>query len=132
MGVRRCFFVAVRKRNARTLLRHIREHIRRGSVIHSDEWSAYRGIERMPGKLYSYHTVNHPMWFAEPTADVTTNRIESVWQKLKAIHRQRCGTHQRMLNSYVDELMWRQHYAGPTSLAFQNFVWHVLSLYRVY
>lgn len=44
------------KRNSNTLISTIKEHVKVGSIIHSDEW---RIFYRLTGEAYEYHTVNH-------------------------------------------------------------------------
>ena len=56
-----CFLVEVDRRDAATLLPLIQQHIRRGSIIYSDEWKAYSRITATTGM--SHETVNHLLHF---------------------------------------------------------------------
>ena len=47
-----------------------------GSVIYSDEWRAYSGISRVPGKNYTHKTVNHySLNFVDPVTGITMTII---------------------------------------------------------
>ena len=53
----------VEQRNAATLLPIIQSVARPGSIIHSDQWRAYRGIQ---GMGFAHKTVIHSVNFVEP------------------------------------------------------------------
>lgn len=62
------FLVEVAQRDAATLIPIIKDHIRPGSIIYSDEWRAYRGIPTIPGYNYQHRTVNHSQNFVDPSS----------------------------------------------------------------
>ncbi|TMS39197.1 hypothetical protein L596_005762 [Steinernema carpocapsae] len=92
-----------RKKSLRTaaeLFSIIQRHCRPGTTIISDEWSGYGGIEKLPeGYLH-----------VDSSTGAHTQTIESSWQKLKAKHKERYGTHRHMLTSYLDEHDWRKKF----------------------
>uniref|UniRef100_A0A915MNR7 ISXO2-like transposase domain-containing protein n=1 Tax=Meloidogyne javanica TaxID=6303 RepID=A0A915MNR7_MELJA len=68
-----------------------------GSIIVSDCWKAYGGIEKLP-EGYRHYTVNHSIEFKNKETGQHTNSIESQWQKFKQDHKQRYGTNRGLLN----------------------------------
>lgn len=54
----------VADRSATTLIPIIQAHVRPGTIIYSDEWSAYNSIGTIPG--YTHRTVNHSQHFVDP------------------------------------------------------------------
>ena len=66
-----CFLVPVAKRDAATLVPLIMKHVKPGSIIISDCWKAYGGIEVVQNQLaesfdYTHFTVNHSENFVDP------------------------------------------------------------------
>ena len=57
------FLVEVQQRDVQTLLPIIRQYIRPGSVVYSDEWRAYSQLQ---SHTYSHPTVNHSRNFVDP------------------------------------------------------------------
>src|SRR5690606_15783232 len=80
------------------------ENVEKGSTIHSDEWFAYRGLDK---KGYTHKTVNHgAMEYAK--GDTHVNTMESFWSRLKLSIR---GTHIHVsgkhLEKYAKEFEYR-------------------------
>ncbi|MBM6549437.1 transposase [Streptococcus dysgalactiae subsp. equisimilis] len=90
------FMYAVPNRIAATLLDTIQACIAPGSIIISDMWASYQGIETKMGMSYTHRTVNHTENFVDPTTGAHTQTI------CKMQHRRQCGTH-----SYLIEFVWR-------------------------
>lgn len=82
------------------LYKGIRENVRKGSRIITDEHPSYRGID------YPHETINHSATYVE--GDVHTNGIEGFWSHLKRglrgiyIH-----TSKKHLQKYCDEYTFR-------------------------
>lgn len=127
VGSAKCFMVPVARRNKETLLPLIRQYIAPGSTIVSDEWAAYQDSDHDPN--YTHLTVNHSQHFVDPITGACTNHIESTWQKAKQKHKQRYGTHQSLLDTYLAEFMWRKLF--PVN-AFHHFLEQVRELYPVW
>lgn len=106
-----CFLFTVDRRDANTLLPIIRDSIRPGSTIISDEWAAYIGINAM-GLQYTHLVVNHSRNFVNPINNAHTQKVESTWNAAKAKNRKRWGTHRAMVESYLCEFMWRRRLQG--------------------
>jgi transposase-like protein len=87
-----------------TLHRAIHANVEVGSVVHSDEATAYDGIG---GLFFGHDTVNHSAG-EYARGDVTTNSIESVFAVMKrgvigVYHH----TSRKHLGRYVDEFAFR-------------------------
>ena len=78
---RRAFMVPVQDRSAETLQSIICQHVRPGSVVHTDLWRGYFGLDSHNG--YVHRTVNHSLHFVDPMTSVHTNTIEGTWHGLK-------------------------------------------------
>ena len=61
----------VQRRDAATLLPIITAHTAPGTIIHSDEWAAYRRVQGLP-TVAAHGVVNHSLHFVEPTTGVHT------------------------------------------------------------
>jgi transposase-like protein len=81
----------------------IRESVTPGSMIHTDEHGAYRGLDAD----YGHETVDHSA--KEYVRDgVTTNSIESVWAVMKrGLHGVYHHASPKHLHRYVDEFTFR-------------------------
>jgi len=95
----------------------IRQSIRPGTHIMSDEWRAYLfGIPRMLNvfnqPLYMHTVVNHSQNFVNPADGTHTQNVESLWCKAKARNKRHWGTARTLLDSYLCEFMWRRRLNG--------------------
>lgn len=106
-----CFLFPVEDRSANTLIPIIRESIRPGTTIISDQWRAYNAIGNL-GMNYVHQTVNHSVHFVDPLTAANTQTVESTWNTAKARNRRHNGTHRHMLDSYMCEFMWRKRLNG--------------------
>ena len=77
-----CFLVPCpgKKRDAATLLPIINRWILPGSIVHTDEWSAYNGLTAAG---FTHETVNHSIQFVEPLSGTHTNTQEGLWYHVK-------------------------------------------------
>ena len=67
-GKRRLFGEVVEDRTAKTLLEVIKRRVANGSIIYSDMWASYNGIEK---ELKMEHcSVNHTKYFKDPVTGV--------------------------------------------------------------
>ena len=96
----------VKDAKRRTLEPVIREKVRQGSVVHTDEWFAYRGLSK---RGYEHKSVNHGsgQWVKDGSH---TNSIEGYWSQLKRSIR---GTHihvsTKHLPKYLGEFDFRHN-----------------------
>ena len=54
--------------------------IARNTLIYSDEWRAYNGLEQIG---YKHRTVNHQEFFVDPKTGANTQQIEAFWNRLR-------------------------------------------------
>ena len=97
------FFVAP-DRKATTLLPIILEQVKQGSVIVSDEWSAYRRISELG---YTHYTVCHKRNYVEPETGFHTQAIERAWCDAKSYVKRARGAGP-LLQAHLDELASRK------------------------
>ena len=103
------YFEVVERRNAETLLPIILKVVETGSIIHSDEWRAYRNIQNIG---FTHRTVNHSVNFVDPTTGVHTQTIESTWNRHKSLIKTMRGCHRAFLPSYLNQFMWFERFSN--------------------
>ena len=121
---RKCFMMAVDKRDEATLLPLIERWIEPGTVIISDCWKAYCNLEKHG---YTHRTVNHSKEFVNEQGD-STNKIEGHWRQAK-VKLPPFGVRKQYFSSYLAEFMWR-HKNREDDL-FEIFLRDVKKLYSV-
>lgn len=104
----------VQNRCASTLLPIMQQHLHSGTVVHSDEWSAYRQAQQL-SQVTQHGVVNHSLHFVDPVTGVHTQNVESYWNRVKTKFKRMRGMHQSMLPSYLDEFMWRERHGRSAS-----------------
>ena len=52
----------VERRDAQTLLPIMQQHLRSGTIVHSDEWAAYNQAQRLEA-VEQHQVVNHSLHF---------------------------------------------------------------------
>lgn len=123
-GSRKCFMVAVDKRDEATLLPLIERWIEPGTVIISDCWKAYCNLEKHG---YTHKTVNHSQEFVNGQGH-STNKIEGHWRQAK-VKLPPFGVRKHHFSSYLAEFMWR--YKHREEDLFEIFLKDVKKLYSV-
>ena len=99
---RKCFLVAVEKRDEQTLLPIIKKWIEPGTIIVSDCWKAYSKLETHG---YEHRTVNHSREFVNKDGD-HTNKIEGHWRHAKS-KLPKFGVRKYLFSTYMAEFIWR-------------------------
>ena len=108
----RPYLQLVRRRNAATLLRIIQRKVQLGSIVHSDQWAAYRQLQRRLGLQHG--AVNHSLHFVDPVTGVHTQNAESNWCTAKEKFKKMKGnTNPDFLLEYLQEFTWRRWYGEP-------------------
>ena len=105
-GEKRCFVKVVQDRTAGTLHDIISRHVEPGSIVHTDLWRGYIGIEELNMNII-HRTVNHSEHFVDPNTGVHTNTIEGLWNgiKLQISPRNRSKD---TINNRLFEFIWRK------------------------
>ena len=120
----------VQQRDASTLLPIINDHVAPGTVVHTDEWAAYRRVGSLPNAS-SHSTVNHSITFVDPTTGTHTQTVESYWNRCKAKLKRMKGCVAHQVPSYLDEFMWRERHSTSRRLAFTNIMRDIAAQYHV-
>ena len=82
-------------------------HVQPGSLVYTDEWAAYRRIQRALG--FNHRTVNHSANFVDPVTGVHTQHAESNWSAAKDKFKKMKGNaNPDFLLEYLQEFMWRR------------------------
>ena len=108
----RLIMYPVSDRTEKTLVQIIQRHVKRGSTIYSDGWSAYCNLNEYG---YKHFTVIHKYAFkkiymnTETNQEVAvhTNRIEGAWKHAKDHFKRMAGTKGPQFESHLAEVMWR-------------------------
>ena len=116
----------VARRDAATLLPIITKYVGPGTVVYSDECSAYQ-LSITTGSVH--HTVNHSLHFVVPVTGAHTQSVESMWSCCKRMMREERTMHSQLFDTYLPEFMWRRKFGGP--IAFGNILKHIAQQYRV-
>ena len=106
-------------RSAQTMLPVITQHLRPGTIVHSDQWAAYNRVQGIPA-VRQHNVVNHSIHFVNPATRVHTQNIESYWNRVKGKFKRMKGVHATMLPSYLDEFMWRERHGRNASAAMNS------------
>jgi len=100
------FMKVVEKRDKETLHGIIKKHIRPGSIIVSDCWKAYNGLEN---EGYIHKKVNHSEEFVN-SSGFHTNRIEAFWGAFKRMFSSIRNKRGDLIESYVAEYLFIHRY----------------------
>lgn len=101
--------IVVDKRDAKILIPIIQKHVKPGTIIHTDCWKAYDGLEEAG---YTHKKVNHSDLFNRFVAEdgTHTQRIEATWRPVKDwFRRRRYGSGKEQFAYYLCEYVWRRH-----------------------
>lgn len=119
------FVEFVPHRSRRILLEVIRRRVLPGTVIITDEFASYRGLERfLPESRYRHLTVNHSMFFIDPTTGANTQSIECFWSIVKRVLRKKgtnVGEIQRRLEIFHIDCFKRRFRRGLLFKMFEVF-----------
>ena len=124
------FMQVVPSRDAATLLPIIQAHVQPGTIIHSDQWTAYNGVQQL-GNVHQHQIINHSLHFVDPTTGVHTQNVESYWNRVKTKLKRMKGCHEEQIPSYLDEFMWRERYGQSCLQTLNNIMGDIAHQYPV-
>lgn len=108
----------------------IERKIRAGSIIHSDGWAAYVGVENIDVfPEFTHDTVNHSLFFVDPVSGVHTNNVECFWKNMKLKFKRMCGVHSTKLQSHLDEFLWRNIHSNSLTDTWRHILEHIAGAY---
>ena len=111
---RRVFVESVQSRDAETLREVISRHVAPGSIIHTDMWRGYLGLESLG---YEHQTVNHSENFRDPETGVNTNTVEGTNNALKISVPSRNRTTD-FIDEHLTTFIWRRKNSHELWIAF--------------
>ncbi len=114
-----------------TLLPIIQAHTAPGTIIHSDDYSTYRGAVGALPNVAQHSMVNHSLHFVDPTTGVHTQHVESYWNQVKIKFKRMRGVQEHQLPSYLDEFMWRERYGLTQQNVWDNIMRDIAIQYPV-
>lgn len=123
-GSKKCFLVPVANRDKLTLMEIIFLKIAPGTTIMSDCWAAYNDIVNFG---YEHFTVNHSYNFVDQDSRAHTQNVENMWGRAKRRNKKENGTAPHLLDSYLQEFMWRELYGDDV---FGNMILHISEVYN--
>ncbi len=124
-------FFLVAKRDRATLWPLIERHVAPGTMIHTDQWAAYRGLDQLG---FLHQSVNHEEHFVDPVTGAHTQTIEAVWSRLRwEVVRTARSVQKENLPKYLASRWWRSLHTHPTKLAskdvFECFLQLIANMY---
>lgn len=102
---KKVFLAVVENRSAETLLKVLNTHLLPGTIVYTDMWKAYDGIETVLG--LDHFTVNHSRHFKDPVTGIHTNTIEGLWNGIKLNIKPRSRT-KKDLEGHLMKFIWRK------------------------
>lgn len=102
---KKTFCIPVEKRDAKTLEDLIKNYVRSGSIIYTDLWKGYTGLNSNLG--FCHKKVNHSQTFKDPITGVCTNTVEGLNNGLKLKIKPRNRT-KKGITEHLQEFVWRR------------------------
>lgn len=101
---KKIFLIQIENRSNSTLKAIIEKNVLPGSIIYTDLWKGYRGLDELGMK---HHTVNHSKFFKDPITGVCTNTVEGLNNGLKTKITARNRT-KKNIDGHLGEYIWRR------------------------
>ena len=126
-GTGKIILYPVEKRDSATLESIITRHVKPGSTIFTDGWSAYRRLNFLGYRHFSvihketyksvYRNVNDP----NELVSVDTNLIEGSWQHVKQHFKRINGTSLSNFEAHICEIIWRNDHKGSPGRVYEHY-----------
>ena len=123
-GTDNMFMEVVEDRTKETLWALIEKYIAPGTIIWSDKWRSYQGLENVG---YRHETVNHSKEF-KSASGVCTNSIEGSWNAVKRSF-PKMGTSKKLYEGYLAEYLMRRRHMKPFNYRFETFLDKITKVY---
>ena len=107
----------IRDRSRETLIETIQEMCLPETIIVSDGWSGYSGLEDYG---FYHEVVVHEHHFVDPATGIHTNNVENYWQRCKRRFKRMYGTSEELLESHIDEFNWLERYGKTLEERWNN------------
>ena len=123
---RRMFAISIYDRSRETLNAIIEKYILPDSIVHTDCWAAYEGME---AHGMAHGTVNHTHNYVDPDTEVhDTNLIKGTWNDIKLNTN---GRHyiRDFVDGSIHTLIWRRRYGGRQPQNLSALLWARLVLH---
>lgn len=78
-----------------------------GSEVHTDDWAAYRNLDRHVPNVAVHRVVVHQDNFVDPVTGIHTQEAESAWARLKYHVKREKGIRREDIQGFLNEQMWR-------------------------
>jgi len=103
---------------AETLQGFVKEYVLPKSTVFTDEFSSYKGLDRIEGMDYEHRRINHEAK-VYVSGDIHTNTIEGFWSLVKrGIGGVYHSVSQKYLQSYLNEYSFRYNHRACGNLIF--------------
>lgn len=103
--LKRGFGAVVERRDKETIRKIVSENVCTGSVVYTDEWKGYIGLDEACGVVHQ--TVCHSKFFRDPVSGVCTNSVEGLNGSLKHSIPPRFRNNQ-YASHFVDQYFWKR------------------------
>ncbi|XP_029653503.1 uncharacterized protein LOC115226631 [Octopus sinensis] len=110
-----------------TLLFLIKKYIKPGTTIHSNRCSASNRISEINvTPKYILSVANQTENCVDPAkTDLDTNTLECYWRRAKQCFKNIMGRDTEMVESYLNEFLWREQYGRTGNECFENILKHI-------
>lgn len=123
----RGYYQVAQRRDRATLCRILQRVLLPGSDIHTDDWGAYRNLDRYVANVAVHRIVVHRNNFVDPATGIHTQEAESAWARIKYRVKREKGIRSLDIQGFLDEQMWRD-WRGAGNL-FHNVIMVIVNYY---
>ena len=115
-GASKTVVAICRSENAKDVNQLAKQWIEPRSIIRTDEYKAYKGLQKLEGLNFIHEVVNHSVEFSTD-AGVNENQAESYFSRLRRAQK---GIHHRItphyMIDYANEMAWREDHRRESTI----------------